>query len=60
MLANQAEYVRIEQRSGIKFWVTKKYKPYEVYRTIFDLHETACFSKKMFTGCRSKIRNILV
>ena len=48
MVSNQTECSRFEQRYVIKFSVSEKYKPCEIYRRISDVYREACFSLKMF------------
>ena len=44
LLFNPHEYSRFEQRSIIKFLVTEKGKPCEIYWRICDVYRKACFS----------------
>ena len=45
MAANQTQFLRLKQRSVIKFLVAEKYKPYEIYRRMCDLYRKAFFFK---------------
>ena len=49
MVAIQIEYCRLEQRSVIKFLVTKKCNLCEIYR-MRDVYEEVCASQKIFTN----------
>ena len=46
MVKNQIVCFRLEQRSVIKFWVAKKYKPCEIYRKMCDVYREACFNQE--------------
>ena len=48
MAANQ--YSRFKKISVIKFLIAKKYKPYEIYWRMCDVHGEAYFSQNMFTN----------
>ena len=46
MAENQIECTKLEQRSVIKFLLTEKCKPCEIYRTMSDVYGEACFSEE--------------
>ena len=50
MVANQTECSRFEQRSVIKFLVAEKCKTWEIYRSVFDVYEEACFNKNIYAN----------
>ena len=50
IVINQIECSRLEQRSVIKFFLTKKCKLCVIYRKMCDVYREACFSQKMFTN----------
>ena len=37
---------KYQHRSAIKFLVTGKWKPWEIYKIICDVYREACFSQK--------------
>ena len=45
MAANQPACSRFEQRSVIKFLLTEKCKPCEIYKKMCDGYKEACFSQ---------------
>ena len=50
MVANETWCFWLEQRSLIKFFKNEKFKPYKIYRRMFDMYREAGFSFKIFTS----------
>ena len=50
MAENQIECSMFEQMSVVKCLVTKKCKPWEIYRGMCDVYGEARFSQKKFTN----------
>ena len=46
--SGQLKYLRLGQRSVIKFLVAEKSKPCEIYRRMCDVYGEACFSQNIF------------
>ena len=46
MVANRAEYSKLEQKSVIKVLVAEKCKPWEIYKKLWDVYRETSFSKK--------------
>ena len=46
MATDQIECYRLELKFVLKVLVTKKYKPYEIYRRMCDFNGEMCFSEK--------------